>query len=330
MSDDDKELDDILNMPSSEASTPKGRTFSRLDNTKSLMRELMLDDEEEKVLEQGYNQWSTSDYKTYKPSSSTLKALLPGVYEIKVSHTVGLYFEKIPVRTEGLVRFDDSNSDRVINEITNFWESEHLYDKYKLIYKRGIILWGPPGCGKSCTIQLVMEDVIQRGGIVLRFTDPGLFIDGMRTLRAIQPDTPVVVLMEDIDSIIEDWSESEVLNILDGVNEVHKTVFLATTNYPSKLGKRVINRPSRFDKRFKISALNYESRLIYFKHLFKDENHGQNLEKWATDTDNLSISHLKELFVAVVILKDEYEAAIKTLTKMKDEVKDNDGVKLGF
>lgn len=272
-------------------------------------------------------QWGTSDGTIFIPSSKTVAKLTPGVYEIDQSNSFGLFFEKIPVKTEGLIRFPDTNSDKVVAEIQKFWERESFFREYGIAYKRGIILYGPPGSGKSCTVQLIMQDVIQRQGIVIEFNEPYLFIDGMRILRQIQPKTPVVVIMEDIDSILEAYNESEILNILDGVNDMDKVVFLATTNYPDKLGHRIMNRPSRFDKRFRIGFPSAESRRAYLEHVIKKDNLeklGIDLDKWVKDTDEFSIAHLKELFAAVVILGDEYDDALETLKKMKEEVKDRD------
>jgi GTPase SAR1 family protein len=285
------------------------------------------DDLVEKDMSPKYCQWGTSDGKIFMPSSKTVNKLTPGVYEIDMSPQIGLYFEKIPVKTEGLLRFPDTNSDKVVGEIQKFWDRENVFREYKISYKRGIILYGPPGSGKSCTVQLIMQDVVQRQGVVLEFYEPNLFISGMRVLRQIQPETPVVVIMEDIDSILENYNESSILNILDGVNEMDKVVFLATTNYPDKLGHRIMNRPSRFDKRFRIGFPSDESRRIYFEHLIGAENFSKldiNIDKWVEDTKEFSIAHLKELFVAVVILGDNYKEALKTLRKMREDIKDKD------
>ena len=291
-------------------------------------------DEPEEDIKPKYCQWGTSDGRIFLPSSKTVNKLTPGVYEIKMNSNVGLYFEKIPVKTEGLIKFPDTNSDRVISEIQKFWDREHIFKEYDISYKRGIMLFGPPGSGKSCTVQLIMQDVVRRKGVVLEFGEPTLFIEGMRVLRQIQPETPVVVIMEDVDSILEDYSESEVLNILDGVNEMNKVVFLATTNYPNKLGHRVMNRPSRFDKRFRIGFPSAESRRVYLEHLIGEENIPKlkiDIKKWVADSDEFSVAHLKELFVAVVILGDSYDQALKTLRNMKEEVNDKDyQANLGF
>lgn len=295
----------------------------------------MYDDEcsaPKETFSRALKQWTSSDGKVFIPASTTVNQLLPGAYEIKSNSNVGIYFEKIQVKTEGLVRFPDTNSDLVIAEITKFWDREHLFKEFGLAHRRGICLWGPPGSGKSCTIQFIMKDVIERNGIVVKFTAPHLFTGGIRILREIQPETPVVVLMEDIDGILEQYSESEVLNLLDGVDKVTRTVFLATTNYPELLGSRIINRPSRFDKRFYIGYPNEESRLLFFRHLVassleggdvdkRAEALGIDFDKWVRETEEMSIAHLKELFVAVVIQGDLFEDSVKTLKEMKDDIR---------
>lgn len=277
---------------------------------------------EKNPLSNGYVQWSTADGKRFIPSSKTAEKLTPGVYEIQSCPQIGIYFEQIPVLTTGLLRFPETNSDKVVDEIQKFWKKENLFKEYKLTYKRGIILWGPPGSGKSCTIQLIMRDVVERDGVVIKFGHPGLFCEGIRKFREIQPTTPIVILMEDVDSILEVYNESEVLNILDGVNQIDKAVFLATTNYPEKLGARIINRPSRFDKRFKIGHPNAESRRMYFEYIMggaqKVKDMKINLDQWVEDTEEFSIAHLKELFTAVVILGDEYNEALEVLASMRE------------
>lgn len=343
--DDDVELNDILN--SSLKCAKNSRLFS--PNLPSSV-------ESKEEAHDAIRQWTSGDSKRYVPACETVRSLPPAAYEIKSNGNLGIYFERIPINIDGLVRFPQANTDKVLSEIQNFWDKKNLFQEYNLVHKRGILMWGPPGSGKSCCIKFVMKDVIEkRGGIVVKFTHPMLFIEGMRILREIEPKTPVVVLMEDIDAIVSSFSESEVLNILDGVDRVELVVFLATTNYPELLGSRIVNRPSRFDKRFKIHHPNAQSRLIYFKHIICDDERakneglntleqrdafvyskaismGINLETWVNDTVGFSIAHLKELFVAVCILGDDYDIAIETLNSMKDHIRSADDVEsqIGF
>lgn len=348
---DDKELSDIL----AAKSASRRRNRETVCGDESPICEKAVDPD---AWSRVNVQWTTSDNCRFVPASRTCPGLPPGAYEINSNPNVGTYFQKIPVSIDGLVRFPQANTDKVVREIQKFWEREAMFRQYRQTYKRGIMMWGPPGGGKSCCIKFVMKDVIEeRGGIVIKFTNPHLFVDGMRLFREIEPNKPAVVLLEDIDSTIERWSETEVLNILDGVDKIDRVVFLATTNYPELLGARIINRPSRFDKRFKIGLPNDQSREIFLKHILCDEECaakeklttpdkreqfikkrcselGINLDKWVKDSDGFSIAHLKELFVAVVILGDEYKDAIKTLKSMKDQIRHGDSseeaTKMGF
>jgi len=307
-----KELNKILNSSIS----------SRL--AKARKRPRLLADEEETNSEafSGMCQFSSSDGTRFFPASKTTATLKPGIYEIYCCSSKGIYFQKIDVKTDDLIRFPETNSEKVIEEIKKFWDREEFFRKYDLSYKRGIILWGPAGSGKSCTVKLVSQDVVKRGGVVFKFTTPNLFCEGVRIFREIQPDTPIVVLMEDLDSTVDCYSESDVLNILDGVDQIDKVVYLATTNYPERLGGRILNRPSRFDRRHKMGHPKKKSRRRYFEHLIDEETRERfdiDLDQWVDDTKDMSIAHLKELFVSVCILGNSYEESVKVLRSMVEE-----------
>ncbi len=271
-----------------------------------------------------YVQWMDLPNGMYAPAAKTVDRMAAGVYSIHSNPNIGIYFQNIPVHLDGLLLFPQANAEKVIREIERFWEQEHRFRQFQMPYKRGLFLFGPPGGGKTSAIKFVCKDVIERGGVVIQFKSPNLFTEGMHAFRQVQPETPVIILMEDIDSMIRDYSETEVLNILDGVQAVHKMVFLATSNYPELLGERIINRPSRFDKRFYIGFPNAESRYMYFEWL-RGAHHlpEMDIPQWVKDTDRFSLAHLKELFVAVMIIGDDYDAALSALKSMSKQIEGN-------
>jgi SpoVK/Ycf46/Vps4 family AAA+-type ATPase len=279
-----------------------------------------------------YSQWNTSDGNIFTPAHVCTPQLPPGYYEIRNSQQIGLYFTRLNISTESILKLPDSNSEKVSKEIAKFWGKEEIFKKYGLTYKRGVLLWGPPGSGKTCTIKLVIDDVVKRGGVALKFDHPTVFAEGLRMLRDIQPNTPVVVIFEDIDSIIENTDESIIINILDGIDRIDKVVFLATTNYPEKLGARICNRPSRFDFRIKIGYPSPEARKMYLEHVFKEDDISKyDIDKWVEDTNEWSIAHLKELFVSVVILGKDYNESVEFLNGMKDNISaDEENRSTGF
>jgi DNA topoisomerase IB len=56
------------------------------------------------------------------------------------------------------------------------------------------------------------------------------------------------------------------------VKQIEDVVYIATTNYPEKLQDRITNRPSRFDRRYKVELPNEEIRDAYIRHKLTDED----------------------------------------------------------
>lgn len=261
--------------------------------------------------------------KGYTPTGKTIRKIPPGIYR----------FERVDGRTiiipaaivtDKLIRFPDTKSDFLIEEIFKFWKSRERFEKLGFAFRRGFMIWGPQGSGKTAAIKIVTNEMVKRGGIVVMgdcHTD--LLIIGLSEIRVVEPDRPIVVLMEDIDAIIERSCESTVLALLDGEYSIDNVVFLATTNYPEKLDPRVVNRPSRFDRIVHIGMPNAASRKLYLE----SRNLGLNaeeLEKWVKDTEGLSIAHIKELICDVFCFDNPFETELKRLKSMFKTPKSDD------
>ena len=121
----------------------------------------------------------------------------------------------------------------------------------------GIILYGPPGAGKSLICSSVMYEAIKKGYSVcwiseyVDFTNLEEFFEKMLS--------PCIIIIEDIDTIGGDRQNvhnnklSSLLQMLNGLSErKEKVVFLATTNYIDLLDDALKNRPLRFNRKIKI------------------------------------------------------------------------------
>jgi SpoVK/Ycf46/Vps4 family AAA+-type ATPase len=91
-----------------------------------------------------------------------------------------------------------------------------------------------------------------------------------------------------------------------------------TTNYPERLGARIVNRPSRFDERICVGMPSDAARKMYLKVAAPDLKDDE-LDKWVKDTENFSIAHLRELVAACYCLDQEYKVTLKRLRSMTDK-----------
>jgi SpoVK/Ycf46/Vps4 family AAA+-type ATPase len=184
-------------------------------------------------------------------------------------------------------------------------------------------MYGEPGCGKSGIIQLIAKDLIEQNGIILNIKDADdveFFIEFITTFRKIEKNRPLIVLLEDIDSIAgeNNHSTSKLLNILDGVKQIEGVVYIATTNYPEKLQDRITNRPSRFDRRYKVELPNEEIRRAYIHHKLNDEDlKGVDIEMWIKRTEGMSLSHLKEVVISTIVMGRDFEDVMDNLEGLK-------------
>lgn len=259
--------------------------------------------------------WATSD-NNFFPCESTVNTLPAGQYLIRNSER-GIFFSKKEINLDDLIALPDNNSDKVLDSIAYFWRQEEKFRKFGFLWKRGIMLWGPPGSGKTSTVQQLATQIVEQGGISVYCEDPGVDAEGLRIMRSIEPKRPIVVILEDIDAIINRYSESTLLALLDGELQIDNVVFVATTNYPERLDKRFINRPSRFDEVHHIGMPSAICREVYLQQK-NPELSAEQLEYWVDNTAEFSIAHLRELIVSVECLGKDVDESIARLRKMND------------
>ena len=264
-----------------------------------------------------YSQWSEIFFDSFIATGVSQKKLPAGLYSISVDDRGRLLFTKRPIYSDDCLKFDDSISDRILSEIDQFWKLGKDFSKYKFLHRRGYLLYGPAGGGKSIIIQQVIEGIIKNEGIAIWADgDPYYVTRGVETIRMIEPYRPIVVIFEDIDTIIENHGEARILSYLDGEGSVDVLLNIATTNYPKKLDKRIIARPRRFDRVEKITVPSKSVRHEYFK--IKMNIEGEELEKWARSTEGFSFAALADLIISVKCFGYPFEEAVEKLKKLLD------------
>lgn len=147
-----------------------------------------------------------------------------------------------------------------INEFTSP-ETSAWYHKHCIPYKRGILLYGDPGCGKTSSIVAITSH-LKRNIYRVNLAAPGLCDDSLfSAIQSVPVDS--VVCFEDIDCLFGKGREKEesfcvtfsgLLNAVDGVNDYSRgLIFFFTTNHKEKLDQALL-RPGRIDVLFHLAA----------------------------------------------------------------------------
>lgn len=268
-----------------------------------------------------FTSWVYGANGTFRPTGKSTEKLPPAVYKIQQDAHGHLWLKTHAVELDEIVDLPESSSARALESIRKFWKRGDRYKQYGLLHKRGMLLWGPPGSGKTVTVNILMRDIVRAGGIVLLMENPDWTTSVLADLRLIETERPVIVVLEDIDEIIERFGEHSVLALLDGENQIQNVCHLATTNYPDRLGARIVNRPSRFDERIYVGMPGEAARRAYISRV----GNTIDVDLWVKDTEGLSIAHLRELSAAVLCLDVPYEEALKRLRGMMDRPREVDG-----
>jgi AAA+ superfamily predicted ATPase len=261
-------------------------------------------------------QWAVCGVDIYKPVADTSHKLTPGIYNIMASQEHGIIFKKKEICVDDLLMFPDSLSDKIMKEITHFWASEDSFNFYGFLHRRGYMLYGPAGSGKTCLVHQIMADIVNSGGIVFQCDNhPAVFSSGLQLFRQVEPHRPVVCLFEDLDAIIDSSSEDNILSLLDGENQINRVLNVATTNYPERLDKRLVARPRRFDRVIKVDMPTPEVRELYFRKKLK-LNDGDELSDWVKVSDRFSFAALAELVISVKCFGKSLKEASDNLRNM--------------
>jgi len=251
-----------------------------------------------------------------RPSTniSIQQKLSPGVYDVNISRDYGIYCKKVNIKSDELIVFSDSIVTNLIQEINLFWDKKDLYKDNKLIHKRGILLEGYPGTGKTSIISLLAEEIIKRNGIVFNISSANnlsIYIDFItNSFRLIEPETPIISIIEDIDKF---GGEDTLLYFLDGKNNIDHHVVIATTNNTQDIPDAFL-RPSRIDLRIEIPLPSEKIRREFFsKKNLNEEEVNILVEK----TDELSLADLKEIYITTFLLGYTIEESLEKVINIR-------------
>ena len=188
--------------------------------------------------------------------------------------------------------------------------------------KRGVLLHGAPGTGKTHTIRYLLGQLEGVTVVILSGNALAGIAQACSIARALQP---AAVIIEDVDLIAEQRGMHpgqhpllfQLLNEMDGLGEDVDVVFLLTTNRVDLLEPALAARPGRVDQAVEIPMPDADARRSLI------ELYRGNLQLDIADyapvlnrTEGVTASFLKELLrrAAMVAVADENEKVPKDET----------------
>ena len=213
------------------------------------------------------------------------------------------------------VIMDPKVKQNLINDVQSFFENRDLYQKYKVPWKRGIILHGVPGNGKTLSIKALINYLSKLPNPI-----PALYVKSLNNkcdmpqwsvdsiFSKARKMAPCLLILEDLDSMIVEKVRSYFLNEVDGLKSNDGILMIGSTNHLNRLDPAISKRPSRFDRKYHFRIPDHPQRVAYCEYWRKKLEENEDFDfpedvcpAIADITEGFSYAYMKELIMAALL-----------------------------
>ncbi|KAK5580125.1 hypothetical protein RB653_000138 [Dictyostelium firmibasis] len=226
--------------------------------------------------------------------SVTLNKDKTKIYSLDQSAT---FWECIACQNKRLVDsvfLDENVSEKVVNDLSNFIHGKKWYTDTGVPYRRGYLLYGPPGSGKTSFI-LSMAGNFGKSISIMNMSK-GIHDGNIHSIiQKCNKDT--ILVLEDIDAVFvkrknnsgnDVLTFSALLNAIDGLASSDGRILMMTTNHLDRLSPALI-RPGRIDLKVKFDYASHHQIELMFKRFF-DQNYHHLIDSIVSKLDGHLIS----------------------------------------
>jgi AAA+ superfamily predicted ATPase len=193
----------------------------------------------------------------------------------------------------------------IFEDLKLFFASRETYETFDIPWKRGVLFVGPPGNGKTHAVKAIINALEQPCLYIKSFHHK--YITDEENIHKVfdhaRKSAPCILVLEDLDSLLNAENRSFFLNELDGFAANIGVIIIATTNHPERLDPAILDRPSRFDRKYPFDLPALPERIAYIA-MWNDSLQStlrlseDGVMSLASATEGFSFAYLKELFLS--------------------------------
>ena len=184
------------------------------------------------------------------------------------------------------------------------------YEKYGVTIPNGMLLFGPPGCGKTFFAKHFAEEVGFNFMLIKPSSLKSRYVNATqeniaKMFEEAEENAPTIIFIDEMNELVpnrdsdaHEMSKSAVNEMLAQMDRTgEKGIFIiGATNYPHMIDPAIL-RAGRLDKKFYLSPPDFEARKAMFEMYLKSRpiDFGMDYEKLATLTDNFVAADIELL-----------------------------------
>jgi transitional endoplasmic reticulum ATPase len=200
---------------------------------------------------------------------------------------------------------------QLIADVINPLKHPEKFKKFNVSIPNGIILYGPPGCGKTFIVRKLAEELgynffeVKHSDLATPFIHGSVNNIG-KAFEIAKQNAPAVLFFDEISALVPDrknlhesssHKEEEVSEFLMQLNDAseNKILVVGATNYIERIDPAVL-RNGRFDKKIYVSPPDLEARKALFKIGLNNRPHDKDIDfdRLAKLTDGLTCADIIE------------------------------------
>jgi len=194
------------------------------------------------------------------------KFVVKSLEKIKAANETALHWDSIILPKDIKERFKYSTVNFIFNQ-----DLQKKFRKYNMRFKRSILLYGPPGCGKSSLISWVRSEMEKRRCPILSWEHITSSV-----FNSMVSTSKTLFILEDVDAIVNQRDGtiyqtksplfSLILNLIDGSVRFNNYLVIMTANNIKVVDKSLL-RDGRTDEKFYLPYPTYEQKVEYINKL---------------------------------------------------------------